>query len=163
MPDSTDGIQAMRERMNRASRKPPPPRQPPKNAPKPVPETDAEAVPEKGVREDAATGSIRSRPSRVAATKPKAGFTAMELPSDAPPVNLAIRVRRPLDDRLAELIHLLRRRGVRTSKVELIEMLLWELPEPERAVESTLERLGVFRRHAARAAGAEIPTGRSGR
>ncbi|MDJ0976872.1 MAG: hypothetical protein QNJ98_20620 [Planctomycetota bacterium] len=38
-------------------------------------------------------------------------------------------MRRPLDDRLAELIHQLRREGVRTSKVELIEMLLYELPE----------------------------------
>ena len=35
-------------------------------------------------------------------------------------------MRKPLDDRLADLIHALRRDGVRTSKVELIEMLLWE-------------------------------------
>ena len=41
-------------------------------------------------------------------------------------MNLAIRVRKPLDDHLADVIHDLRRAGVRTSKVEMIEMLLWE-------------------------------------
>ena len=50
----------------------------------------------------------------------------VRLAPDLPPVNLAIRVRKPLDDGLADQIHLLRREGVRTSKVELIEMLLWE-------------------------------------
>ena len=50
----------------------------------------------------------------------------MRLAPDLPPVNLAIRVRKPLDDALADAIHALRREGVRTSKVELIEMLLWE-------------------------------------
>ena len=50
----------------------------------------------------------------------------MRLAPDLPPVNLAIRVRKPLDDGLADPIHALRREGVRTSKVELIEMLLWE-------------------------------------
>ena len=57
----------------------------------------------------------------------------MRLGADLAPVNLAIRVRQPLDDRLADIIHGLRGQGVRTSKVELIEMLLWELPDDEPA------------------------------
>ena len=52
-------------------------------------------------------------------------------------------MRRPLDDRLAEVIHGLRREGVRTSKVELIEMLLWEMPAE--ADEAVRERLRRFR------------------
>jgi hypothetical protein len=74
--------------------------------------------------------------------------------ADAPPVNLAIRVRRPLDDALVDLIHDLRRRGVRTSKVELIELLLWELAgDPEGLV----ARLRAFRAAAPRAAQAPLP------
>ncbi|HEX5721086.1 MAG TPA: hypothetical protein VF179_33345, partial [Thermoanaerobaculia bacterium] len=73
--------------------------------------------------------------------------------ADLPPVNLAIRVRRPLDERLVELIHQLRREGVRTSKVELIEMLLWELPAEGPAL---TERLARFRRFAPRGPGAPL-------
>lgn len=85
----------------------------------------------------------------------KSPQTATAVPSapDLPPVNLAIRVRRPLDERLVELIHQLRRAGVRTSKVELIEMLLWELPEEASAL---TERLGRFRRFAPRGPGAPL-------
>jgi hypothetical protein len=69
-------------------------------------------------------------------------------------VNLAIRVRRPLDDRLADTIHGLRGQGVRTSKVELIEMLLWELPE-DRLTE-VRERLRQFRDWAPRGTSAPL-------
>jgi hypothetical protein len=75
-------------------------------------------------------------------------------------VNLAIRVRGPLDDRLAELIHALRREGVRTSKVELIEMLLWELPEA--LTPDLRERLARFRRFAPRGRGAALEEAREG-
>lgn len=80
------------------------------------------------------------------------------MPADAPAVNLAIRVRRPLDDRLADTIHALRGVGVRTSKVELVELLLWELPEPDTATGELIERLRAFRARAARAGG-ELPGG----
>jgi hypothetical protein len=86
----------------------------------------------------------------------------MHLAPDVPPVNLAIRVRRPLDDRLADLIHTLRGRGVRTSKVELIEMLLWELPEPATGADDLMERLGRFRTKAPRVLSSVIP-GEAGR
>jgi hypothetical protein len=61
--------------------------------------------------------------------------------------NLAIRVRQPLDDHLAEVIHAFRREGVRTSKVEIIEMLLWELPGEPAAIR---RRLAAFRQAAPR-------------
>ena len=70
------------------------------------------------------------------------------------PVNLAIRVRRPLDDRLADIIHGLRGQGVRTSKVELIEMLLWELPDDQLPV--VRERLRQFRDWAPRGTSAPL-------
>jgi hypothetical protein len=69
-------------------------------------------------------------------------------------VNLAIRVRKPLDDRLAEVIHQLRQDGVRTSKVELIEMLLWEMPDDQ--LPGLRERLRQFRDWAPRGTGAPL-------
>lgn len=107
------------------------------------------------------TTTVRARPSRTAgarAARPAEARRAapLRLAADLPSVNLAIRVRRPLDDRLADLIHRLRQDGVRTSKVELIEMLLWELgPEPDEAV----TRLARFREWAPRGAGAPLGGG----
>ena len=66
-------------------------------------------------------------------------------------------MRKPLDDRLADLIHALRREGVRTSKVELIEMLLWELPDDDPA--GARERLRRFRAFAPRGPGAPLEEG----
>lgn len=68
---------------------------------------------------------------------------------DEPVTNLAVRVRRSLDNRLSDLLHSMRRDGVRSSKVELIEMLLWELPPPE-TPEGLRKRLADFRRAAPR-------------
>jgi hypothetical protein len=78
----------------------------------------------------------------------------VRLGADLPPVNLAIRVRKPLDDRLAEVIHQLRGDGVRTSKVELIEMLLWEMPADQ--LPALRERLRQFRDWAPRGTGAPL-------
>lgn len=145
------GIEAMRRRIERASRQAPPPRRPageggvlataPEPAPAPEPEREPAAVP-------AAAPAARARRSARHGAEPE------RLEADAPPVNLAIRVRRPLDDRLAEVIHGLRREGVRTSKVELIEMLLWEMPAA--ADEELRGRLARFREWAPRGAGAPL-------
>ncbi|MFN8111277.1 MAG: hypothetical protein U0Y82_15770 [Thermoleophilia bacterium] len=54
-------------------------------------------------------------------------------------------MRRPLDDHLVELLHGLRKDGVRSSKVELIELLLWEMPADAEALR---KRLADFRRTA---------------
>jgi hypothetical protein len=62
--------------------------------------------------------------------------------------NLAVRVRRSLDIRLGDIVYALKRDAVRASKVEIIEMLLWELP-PE--VSSDFRgRLAAFRQAAPR-------------
>jgi hypothetical protein len=141
--EQTSGIELMRRRMERARRQPPPPRRAraaagegevPPAAPEPAP---------------APAPAPAARPRR-----PAPAPAPLRLGPDVAPVNLAIRVRKPLDDRLADLIHDLRREGVRTSKVELIEMLLWELPEGERA--GVRERLRRFRDWAPRGAGAPL-------
>ena len=64
-------------------------------------------------------------------------------------MHLTVNIRRPLDQTLAELLPLLRERGQKTSKAELIEMLLWELAETD--VDGALSgRLQRFRDHAPR-------------
>jgi hypothetical protein len=153
--DQTSGIELMRRRMERASRRPPPPRRAPEGA---APAASGEAGPEgagagapKAAGPSAPAPTRRPRPPRAAAPPPG------RLAPDLPAANLAIRVRKPLDDRLAELIHALRREGVRTSKVELIEMLLWELPEDD--VAGARERLRRFRAVAPRGPGAPLEEG----
>lgn len=134
------GIDLMRRRMERASRQPPPPRR----AADAVPDTPAPAA-----ASQAPTPVIAAESGGEVTppTPPRRGRTTtssrIRLSADLPPVNLAIRVRKPLDDRLADVIHQLRRDGVRTSKVELIEMLLWEMPDDQLA--AVRERLRQFR------------------
>ncbi len=66
-----------------------------------------------------------------------------------PVANLAVRVRRSLDLRLGDLVYALKREaGVRASKVEIIEMLLWELPSD--ASPELRSRLAAFRQAAPR-------------
>ena len=158
MADQTSGIDVMRRRMERASRQPPPPRRPRAAA-------DAPAAPPagEGTGSPAPTVAVGPAPT-VAGTPPGAPATPsprrrgrpnpVRLAADLPPANLAIRVRRPLDERLADLIHVLRRDGVRTSKVEMIEMLLWELPEEDH--QAVRERLRRFREWAPRGPGAPL-------
>ena len=151
MADQSSGIDLMRARMERASRRPPPSRRPAEAAaPAPVGEGGEPAALAPAAAPAAApapsAGPRRARPGRPAAPA--------RLAPDLPPVNLAIRVRKPLDDRLADLIHALRREGVRTSKVELIEMLLWELPAED--VAGARERLRRFRGFAPRGPGAPL-------
>jgi hypothetical protein len=153
--DQSSGIDLMRRRMERASRRPPAPR---RAAP-----AAAGAAGEGGEGSAAATGSAAPAPPAPAPraaprrTPPAAASAPARLAADLPAANLAIRVRKPLDDRLAELIHALRRDGVRTSKVELIEMLLWELPEDDPA--GARERLRRFRAFAPRGPGAPLQEG----
>ena len=151
------GIDLMRRRIERASRQPPPPRRAADSPDPPVPV--AAPTPEPVTAEGEAatpatpvtpTGAARPRRERAAAPRP----TRLRLGADVAPVNLAIRVRRPLDDRLADIIHGLRGQGVRTSKVELIEMLLWELPDDDLPV--VRERLRQFRDWAPRGTSAPL-------
>jgi len=156
------GIDLMRRRIERASRQAPPSRRPaePAAADPAVP-VEVRTVPAPAARPPEAEAAspepaARRRPS--ARTAPAA--PPVRLGADLPPVNLAIRVRKPLDDRLAEVIHRLRGAGVRTSKVELIEMLLWEMPADEPA--AIRERLRCFRDWAPRGTGAPLDPGEPG-
>jgi hypothetical protein len=74
--------------------------------------------------------------------------TGLHLERDEPVTNYAVRVRRSLDDLVAWRLAELRRQGVRTTKVELTEMLLWELAAAE--PNDLEQRLQVFRQHAPR-------------
>lgn len=53
----------------------------------------------------------------------------LKLEEDEPTANFGVRVRRSLDDHVAFRIAELRQNRIRTSKVELTELLLWELTE----------------------------------
>lgn len=140
---STDGIDTMRARMARGRRVPPTPRTPGPPAGDAVPAT----APAEPTSTPAATLRRPPRSRTVAAP-------VLRVPADAPPVNLAIRVRRPLDDHLTDVVHTLRRGGVRSSKVEVVEMLLWELAA---APGEVTERLKAFRAAAPRPSHAPIP------
>ena len=139
------GIDLMRRRIERASRQPPPSRRPSVQA--------QEAATDEPAAVASASSASEPVPPPAPARRPRAE-TRLRLSPDLPPVNLAIRVRKPLDDRLADLIHALRGDGVRTSKVELIEMLLWELPDDQPA--ALRERLRQFRDWAPRGTGAPL-------
>jgi hypothetical protein len=72
----------------------------------------------------------------------------LRLDPDEPSANYAVRVRRTLDELVAWRLAELRRNGVRCSKVELTEMLLWEIADVD--VAELAARLSVFRQHASR-------------
>lgn len=148
-PDGASGIDLMRRRIERASRQPPPSRRPRGEAPV------VEAVPAAPTppREAETAAAPAPRPKRNRAAK-GVGERRVRLAPDLPPVNLAIRVRKPLDDALADTIHALRGAGVRTSKVELIEMLLWE--SADATPDGLRERLRTFREWAPRGPGARL-------
>ena len=159
MADQTSGIDVMRRRMERASRQPPPPRRA-----RAAGDTPAAPPAGEGSGPPPPTAAVEPAPTALATPPPPAPATPsprrrgrpdpVRLAADLPPANLAIRVRRPLDERLADLIHALRRDGVRTSKVEMIEMLLWELPEEDH--QAVRERLRRFREWAPRGPGAPL-------
>jgi hypothetical protein len=67
---------------------------------------------------------------------------------DEPIRNLAVRIRLSIDSRLDELLHELRRAGVRSSKTEIVEMLVWELPANPKG--EFRKRLSAFREKAPR-------------
>lgn len=169
-PPRGDGVEMLKAQVERRSRSIPVPRRPrsapsdgaaslePRPAPVESPEQEAEppaafsspaADPSLPAPVKRRTGPKAPTPSASAAAK--AAGTPDPRPStqpDEPLANLQVRVRRSLDSRLEDLIHTLRRDGVRTSKVELVELLLWELPaEPSPDLR---RRLAGFRRLAPR-------------
>ena len=76
------------------------------------------------------------------------GGGPLRLVADEPTANYAVRVRRSLDDLVAWRLAELRRHGLRASKVELTEMLLWELADAD--LEQIVTRIERFRDHTPR-------------
>ena len=151
----------MRRRIERAARHAPPSRRPADPAALPASEPPVTAAEPPAVEEAAGEPVVSPRPARPRGARATRAERAepVRLEADLPPVNLAVRVRRPLDDRLADVIHQLRQDGVRTSKVELIEMLLWEMPADQ--AEALRERLRRFREWAPRGTSAPLGPGGS--
>jgi hypothetical protein len=108
------------------------------NSSPPTPSSPAASVP-------SSTAGSQSRSRRTNASD---SATVLRLERDEPISDYAVRVRRSLDDLVAWRLAELRRQGVRTTKVELTEMLLWELAVAE--PDDLEHRLEVFREHAPR-------------
>jgi hypothetical protein len=136
-----DGLEQLGQRMERGRRTTPVPRRPvvseertPQRVDLPTPAeppTPAAPPPDSPVP---VVSAETSPPSPVASGPPAPSARPGPTPAqpallpDEPQANLAVRVRRSLDQRLDDLAYELRRAGVRSSKAELIELLLWELP-----------------------------------
>lgn len=160
--DEADGLDMLQAKVRRRSRSVPPPRNPrdAQTASRPARAADDQGganpveEPADGVsRIDAQptnSGPSKPRPPRPSVTE-GSERRKDERPTttvNEPVTNLAVRVRRSLDIRLGDIVHALKRDAVRASKVEIIEMLLWELP-PE--VSSDFRgRLAAFRQAAPR-------------
>jgi len=150
MPDDSGVVSALRAQ--RPKRRAPTPRA--NRSPAVAPElTSSPLAPAPAPRSDPTPQAAdRSLPEQPAATigqdAPPPPTVSLSASADTPTVNFAVRIRRPFDELLSRRIGELRARGVRSSKVELTEMLLAEL-EPT-APEDLEQRLAAFRRHAPR-------------
>jgi hypothetical protein len=102
-----------------------------------APAEEAPALPT-GTESAADRPDIRNRPAGG----------PLRLVADEPTANYAVRVRRSLDELVAWRLAELRRHGVRASKVEITEMLLWELADAD--LEQIVTRIERFRDHAPR-------------
>lgn len=145
-----DGLDALRHRLERRPRAIPPTRHP---RAKEGPRDEVDGSIGKATTAGLPAASTKSQGSTSPTdriTQPRAAAPDQQPPTQPgePLANLVLRPRRSLDYRLADLVHDLRRDGVRTSKVELVELLLWELPPKPTA--KLRERLAGFRRQAPR-------------
>jgi hypothetical protein len=130
-PDGMDLLTRRSEsRIHRAARVVPPPRRSPTETAIMSPSTsaaahpaDATETPVGGSPQPAADTQPAPRPQRP----PGRSQRPQTSPGD-PTANLAVRIRGPIDDRLAQVVLSLRDVRPRTSKAELVEMLLWQLP-----------------------------------
>lgn len=144
--EPADGLSILTAQVERRSRAVPPPRKPRPRDPStegPAATPSSQNSTAEALRPDIPPRHARPQP----VSKPKPAERPGPRP-DEPLANLAVRVRRSLDDQLVDLIHALRRDGIRTSKVELLELLLWELPS--QPTPELRARLGQFRKAAPR-------------
>lgn len=172
-----DGLEALQGRVQRRPRHVPPPKRPREEVPTETPEDEGAVSPSKeqeprssdlrsvpsslnapkaskdpdsgpGRRTAELQGPVEAGEKGLATVAPAGATTTRRLGPREPLANLAVRVRRPLDRLLGRLVHELQDAGIRTSKAELVELLLWELPEePTPALRA---RLAAFRQDAPR-------------
>ncbi len=169
MAEVPNGLDMLTAKVERRSRAVPPPRRPraadvgrpdqgdpAQTSPELAEETAPERVEgEAEVPSDPGPRRATNAPPRPKASRVVKGAQAQSVGEKRPAVgaeeplaNLAVRVRRSLDNHLGDLVHSLKGEGIRSSKVEIIEMLLWELPGE--ATDELRGRLGAFRRAAPR-------------
>ncbi len=169
MAEVPNGLDMLTAKVERRSRAVPPPRRPraadvgrpdqgdpAQKSPELAEETAPERVEgEAEVPSDSGPRRATNAPPRPKASRVVKGAQAQSVGEKRPAVgaeeplaNLAVRVRRSLDNHLGDLLHSLKGEGIRSSKVEIIEMLLWELPGE--ATDELRGRLGAFRRAAPR-------------
>jgi hypothetical protein len=156
------GLEQLNSRLTRAKRAVPPPRRPatpagvqgsqsiaPPVTPPAVPavgETAGDHQPPAAAPATPAPVSVPAAPAPVGVPTVPTPVTPVPSLAGERQVNLAVRVRQSLDQRLDDLLHELRRSGQRSSKAELIELMPWEL-EPT-ITPDLLARLDTFRRAA---------------
>ena len=157
MSESTTGLDALDRRLERRSRSVPPPRHPRPPAavlpatPPPVsaepgpvvpvpveevqpalPASPAGAAPTRSVHAGGgAAGAPRATavdPRPLGDQRPAPDPRPTPAPGEPAVANLAVRIRRTIDRHVDEIVFRLKQEGVRTSKAELVEMVLWELP-----------------------------------
>ena len=143
------GLEALAERVERGRRRVPPPRHP-----RTVPEPSSPQL------EQPADEAPSTPPKATSARKPKGNANPAPVPgsvapapllealADAPTTMLGARVRKPLDDLLADAVHAARQHQVRTSKVELVELALLSLVGLDGA--TLAERVRQFRSETSR-------------
>jgi hypothetical protein len=136
--DNNEVIEGMRAK--RTQRKPPTRRTLETPAVKPTVST--------GAQHDNSPKSETKSSEQMPATQTTTEVGPLQVPFDDPPTNWAVRVRRTLDELTSQRLGELRARGVKSSKVELTELLLWELDDS--TAHDLEKRLAHFRRNAPR-------------
>lgn len=159
---TSTGLDVLRERMERRSRTVPTPRRPLTQKPA-LAQPDGTTQSDEEVLPDTPVAAADTKPDESMAHKPEEAPPVSTVPIHSPPpsdadevdsgtlsrlsteptVNLAGRVRSSLGLRLDQIVLDLRLHGVRASKAELLEMLLFELPE--QATPELRDRLERFR------------------
>lgn len=127
--DAADGLSLLRGRMQRSSRVVRPPRNP---VDRPSPDSAVTAVSGLESQQQTSVPAV-TRPvpegDPAGARAPQAERQSdLDIAGEELTSNLAVRVRRSLDRRLDTLLHELKMSGMKSSKVEVVELLLWELP-----------------------------------
>ena len=151
-PSTANGLDELRERVVVRNRTVRPPRHPVVREAEPV-QSNGEVAPGSP---DVAVDRVPDPPpapalplARRRGSTPKEEAPAKEVPTtalelaDQPTINLAGRVRSSLGLRLDQIVLDLRVQGIRASKAEMLEMLLFELPE--QATPDLRDRLERFR------------------